>query len=183
MSSPATTWAMLGGECGERWLVVVGDHLVRVPRDDRGTPVPSAQLTTIEMLHAAAIEPGRRNRSHLLGALDRVRVGSSSRLETEYRLDAEATGLPPMELDVEIRDVGGRLLGIADSVYPRYGVIVEVEGDHHRTSRRQWNRDIDRIAAFTGEGWDVTRLTGARVRGGTAPDVVASALRRHGWQG
>lgn len=183
VSSPATTWAMLGGECDERWLVIVGDHLVRVPRDDRGTRLPSAQLTTIERLRAAAVEPGRRHRSQLLGALDRVRVGSGSRLETDYRLDAEAAGLPPMELDVEIRDGGARLLGIADGVYPRYGVIVEVEGDHHRTSRRQWNRDIDRIAAFTVEGWDVTRLTGARVRGGTATDVVASALRRHGWQG
>ena len=183
VTSPASTWALLAGELSPRWLTIIGDHLVRVPRSDRGIPEPLRQLTTPETLARAAHEPGRRHRTQLEGALDDIRVGSFSRLETEYRLDAAAHGLPPVDIDVEIRDTSGRLLGIADGVYARYGVIVEIEGDHHRTSRRQWNRDIDRLAAFAAEGWEVIRLTAARVRGGTACALVAQALRRHGWRG
>lgn len=177
--SPASTWALLGGELSERWLVIVGDFLVRIPRDDRGRPRPEERLTTPERLRAAALEPGRRHRPRLLCALASIRVGSFSRLETDYRLDAAAAGLPEMDIDQEIRDAGGRLLGIADGVHRRARVIIEIEGDHHRTSRRQWNRDIDRLAAFAADEWEVIRLTGARVRGGTAVPLVAAALARH----
>lgn len=183
MSSPASTWAMLGGQLSVRWLVIVGDALVRVPRDDRGHRRPELRLTTPERLRAAALAPGRRHRQHLLDALADIRVGAFSRLETEFRLDAAAAGLPDMELDAEIRDPSGRLLGIADGIHRRYGIVVEIEGDHHRTNRRQWNRDIDRLAAFTAVGWEPVRLTGARVRGGSAVRTVAEALRRHGWEG
>lgn len=38
LSSPASTWAMLGATLTERQLVIVGDAFVRVARDDRGIP-------------------------------------------------------------------------------------------------------------------------------------------------
>lgn len=182
VASPASTWALLGGELDGRWLVILGDYFVRIPRGPGGRPRPRDQLTTPERLRAAASEPQRRHRRILQAALADVRVGSFSRLETEYRLDAAAAGLPEMELDVEIRDAKGHLLGIADGVHRRYRVLVEIEGDHHRTSRRQWNRDIERLAAFAAENWEVIRVTGGRVRGGTAATLVAAALRRHGWE-
>lgn len=183
VTSPASTWALLGGELSPRWLTIIGDHLVRIPRSDRGAAQPHLQLASPQLLERALREPGRRHRAGLEAAFAGIRVGSASRLETEYRLDAAAAGLPELELDVEIRNALGRLLGIADGVYARFGIIVEIEGDHHRTSRAQWNRDIDRFAAFAAQGWEVIRLTGARVRGGTAVAVVARALRRHGWPG
>lgn len=183
LASPASTWALLAGTVPHPGLVTIGDFFVRVPRDARGRPRPDLRLTTPDKLALAAREPGRRHRARLDAALADIRVGSFSRMETEYRLAAAAAGLPEMELDVEIRDAGGRLLGIADGVHRRFGVIVEVEGDHHRTDRRQWNRDIERLAAFAAEGWEVIRLTSSRIRSGAACGVVAAALRRHGWAG
>lgn len=183
MASPASAWAMVGGELSERWLVILGDAVVRVPRDNRGQPLPEARLTTPEALRAAAHAPGRRHRERLMRALAHIRVGSASRLETEYRLDAARAGLPEMELDVEVRDAHGRLLGIADGIHRRFGVIVEIDGDHHRTSRRQWVRDIERAAALADEGWEVARVVGSHVRDGSAPDRIARVLRRHGWPG
>lgn len=183
VSSPASTWALLATTLSERWLVIIGDFFVRVPRDDRGRPRPERQLTSIDRLRAAAHAPGRRGRRALLQALAQVRVGSASRLETEYRIDAAAAGLPEPELDVEIRTADGRLLGIVDAAHAAYGVLIEVEGDHHRTSRAQWDRDITRHAAFVAEGYEVIRLTGRHVRGRSAPHIVAQALRRHGWRG
>ncbi len=181
VASPASTWAMLATECTVRGLIVIGDAIVRVPRDDKGRPQKA--LATIEQL-SAAVDAGRRpGVARLRAAQERIRVGSSSPLETEFRLDAEDAGLPEPELDVEIRDAEGRLLGISEFVYRAFRVIVEVEGDHHRTSRAQWNRDIEKYAAYAEAGWEVVRLTSAHIRGRSprAAGVVGQALRRHGW--
>ena len=109
MSDPASTWAMLCRDLTERELVHVGDWMVRIPRDRFGSLRPEQQLATIEELraaaHAGARPPGT---DRLRAALESVRVGSASALETDYRLDAAAAGLPEPSLDEEIR-VDGRL--------------------------------------------------------------------------
>lgn len=163
--------------------VIVGDAIVRIPRDRFGIPLPEACLATPEQL-AAAIDAGpRRGVARLRAALEDISVGSMSPLETEYRLDAAADALPVPELDVEIRDGSGRLLGISEVVYRPWRVIVEVEGDHHRTSRRQWQRDLDKYAAYAAHGWEVVRVTSTHLRSGSAMPLVRAALRRHGWSG
>lgn len=184
LTDTASTWATLAGRLGERDLVRVGDAAVRVPRDDRGRHRTEARLATIDDLRAAALVPGRRHRAALLRALDRVRVGSMSPLETDFRLDAEDAGLPEPELDVAIRTESGRLLGISDLVYPGYRTVVEVEGDHHRTMRQQWNRDIEKYAAYAAQGWEVVRLTSTHIRGWQpqAVALVRAALLRRGWR-
>jgi len=180
VASPATTWAMLGATLSVRELVIVGDAIVRIPRGPGGVPQPEEQLATAEQLQAA-IDAGRRpGIRRLRAALPHLRTGSMSPLETDFRLLTTAAGLPEPRLDVEIRDAHGRVIGIADAVYEEQRVIAEVEGDHHRTSRAQWNRDIEKYAALTAEGWEVVRLTGAHIRGGAAPRILREALVRRG---
>lgn len=183
VTSPATTWAMFGRTLDVPSLVRLGDAIVRIPRDDRGRPLLDQQLATVDQLRAAASVPMRRGRTTLLDALERVRVGSASPLETDWRLGAEDAGLPAFELDVEIRDRGRRLLGIADAAHRGSMTIVEVEGDHHRTSRAQWNRDIEKLAAYVAAGWEPVRLTSAHIRGYVprAPGMLRDVLVRRGW--
>lgn len=179
VTSPASTWAMLAAELSERELTILGDAIVRIPRGRGGRREPARRLGMIEQLRAAATAPHRRHRTTLLRALERVRVGSMSVLESEHRLNAHAAGLPEPELDVEIRDDQGRLVGIADVVHRRQRVIVEVEGDQHRTSRVQWNRDLDKYAAFAALGWEVVRVTGEHIRrSGRDVALVRAALAR-----
>jgi hypothetical protein len=180
----ASTWAMLGAELGVRQLVALGDQIVRIPRDRRGTPILRASIGTIEQLAEIVSAGKRRGVARLREALPLIRVGSASPLETDFRLDAAAAGLPTPELDVEIRDRQGVLLGISEFVFPQYQTVVEIEGDHHRTDRRQWNRDIEKYAAYVAEGWEVVRLTAAHVRGSDRRGVasVRSVLKRRGWQ-
>ncbi len=180
VSSPASTWAAMAGRLSERELVALGDFMVFVPRDDRGRPQPREQLATLDQLFAAVMARGRRNRPRLLSAFARVRVGSASPLETDYRLQAEDAGLPECELDVEVRDDAGHLLGICDVVYRAQRVIVEIEGDHHRTDRIQWDRDIEKYAALVAAGWEIIRLTSRHIRGRTprGPEMVRLALAR-----
>ena len=65
-------------------------------------------------------------------------------------------------------------------------VAVEYEGDHHRTDRRQFNRDIARIDALTELGWIVVRVTAEDIPGGimrpgvsrlVAPNVLLRAKK------
>ncbi|WP_127820292.1 hypothetical protein [Microbacterium sp. CPCC 204701] len=179
-----STWAMLGAELGVRQLVALGDQIVRVPRDRSGTLIPGGNMATLEDLARAVLAGRRRGIARLREALPFIRVGSASPLETEFRLDAAAAGLPTPELDVEIRDGGGVLLGITEIVFPEFRTAVEIEGDHHRTDRKQWNRDIEKYAAYVAEGWEVVRLTSAHVLGADRRGVgiVRSVLQRRGWR-
>lgn len=184
VTSPASTWAMMASTLSVRELVILGDAVVRVPRDDQARRRPERALATVAQLRAAADAGPRRCVGRLRDALGRIRTESASPLETEYRLDAENAGLPEPELDVEIRDARGRLLGVTEFEYPDFGVLVEVEGDHHRTSRQQWNRDIEKYAAYVALGFEVVRLTSAHIRGETptATAIVRDALIRRGWR-
>lgn len=183
LSDPASTWAMLGRDADVRELVRTGDALVRVPRGAGGVPCPDLQRATLASLAATAAAGRRIGAARLSEALSLIRVGSMSPLETDCRLVLTAAGLPEPVLDVEIRDPGGRLVGIADAVWPRYRVIVEVEGDHHRTSPEQWARDIEKHTAYAALGFEVVRLTALHIRHPrpAAPRVVGAALRRRGW--
>ena len=179
LSSPASTWAMLGRELSVRELVIVGDAIVRIPRGRSGIPHPEARLATHAQLGSAVDAGPRRGIARLRTALSLIREGSMSPLETIFRLDAADAGLPPADLDVEIRDVAGRLLGISEFVYREHRVVVEIEGDHHRTSRAQWNRDLDKYAAYAAAGWEVVRVTSSHLRHGRAVALVRAALERH----
>lgn len=175
ISSPASTWAMLAAELTVDDLIRLGDALVRVPRDRFGTPRPRRRLATPEQLRNAADAGRRIGGGKLRAALEEIRVGSMSPLETDFRLVTCRAGLPEPDLDVEIRDGSGRLVGIADAAYRARRVLVEVEGDHHRVDARQWARDLERHAAFAALGWHVVRLAGTHIRG---PERRAVALVR-----
>lgn len=183
LSTPASTWAILGSESTARELVILGDFFVRVPRPSSGRLAPQRQLATVEQLHRAIAAGARPGIARLREAVEQIRVGSSSPLETEYRIDAEAAGLPVPDLDVEIRDGRGRLVGITEVAYTSYRVLVEIEGDHHRTDRAQWNRDIEKYNSYNALGWEVVRLTSAHVRGARrGVTMVRDALLRRGWR-
>lgn len=183
ITTPATTWAMLGRELSVRELVILGDAIVRIPRDDRGELLPEYAGASLEQLQHA-IDAGKRvGTKKLNAAIERIRVGSASPLETDYRLDADDAGLPEPLLDAEICDDSGRRLGISEFAYPRYRVAVEVEGDHHRTSKAQWNRDIQKYRDYADAGWEVVRLTHSDIRvRRTATRIVRDVLKRRGWR-
>ncbi|PKI90826.1 hypothetical protein CW368_09185 [Actinomycetales bacterium SN12] len=182
-SSPASTWAMLGRDLSVRKLIILGDAIVRVPRDERGIKHPERAGATIEQLQASIDAGPRPGLKKLRAALDRIRVGCASPLESEYRLDSEDAGLPEPELDADICNAQGRRLGISEFAYPQYGVVVEVEGDHHRSSKHQWNRDLQKYRDYANAGWEVVRLTAYDIRTlRRGPRIVREVLIRRGWR-
>ncbi|WP_243695292.1 endonuclease domain-containing protein [Agromyces protaetiae] len=167
--APEDAWCQLATLCTFEELVVAGDSLVR-----RNHPI-----STLEQLGwAVGRRHGRRGFRLLAAALEAVREGTDSPEETRLRLDLVAAGLPEPEVNVPIFDAFGRLIAIGDLVYESVRVIVEYDGDHHRTDDRQYARDLERIEALTAAGWRVIRFT-KRHRGaarGARIDLVRRAL-------
>ena len=89
-------------------------------------------------------------------ALRDVRVGAESPMETLLRLLLLRAGLPEPQLNPAV-DVGDGILH-PDLLYPEWRVVLEYEGDGHRTDQRQWRRDIARREAFESAGWRVIRV-------------------------
>lgn len=184
VSSPASTWAMLADELTVDELVEVGDAIVWIPRRRgmlRGEPADA--LATIEQLTAAANAPYRRHAVKLRAALALIRVGSSSAAETRIRLAGSRAGLPEPHLDYDVFAADGTPIGFTEFAHPEYRVLTEYEGDHHRTDRQQWQRDVDKHSACADAGWDVVRLTASLVYPSTKPAVarIRAALIRGGW--
>ena len=121
--------------------------------------------------------------SKLRQAIPHIRVGSASPPETELRLALLRAGLPAPALDIDILDEHGSLIGYTELAYPHWMILIEFEGDHHRTSRTQWDRDIEKHAQCVALGWTVLRYTGRHVRPTAAPAVtgIRNALVRAGW--
>lgn len=184
LATPATAWVMLARHLSERDLVKVGDALVRIPRDERGRRRAEHQLATPAQLRAAVDAGTRRGAPRLRGALERITPHSMSMLETDWRENLRGTGLPEPVLDFEVRDGRGILLGIADGAFPAYRVACEIQGDHHRVARAQWNRDIEKLAAYRAAGWEPVQVTSTHIRTQRGRDValVRAALTRQGWR-
>lgn len=181
VATAASCWAMLADELTVRELIVIGDAIVHVPRDRRGQRRPERALATVAQLARATEAGPRRGIRRLREALTAIRVESASPLETEFRLDAQTARLPDAHLDEEIVDASGRRLGISEFAYPRWKIVVEIEGDHHRRDPAQWARDLQKYAAYADAGWEVVRLAARDVRGPAGVDRVRRALIRHGW--
>jgi hypothetical protein len=149
-STPATAWVECGSLLSLDDLVVLGDAIVTAARC----------RTTIDDLRAALEQRGRcRGARRLRAALALVRRGAASPQETRARLAVLRAGLPEPELQVEIRDDRGRFVARVDMAFPRQRVVVEYEGDHHRTDQHQWATDVRRHREVGRLGWVVLRWT------------------------
>ena len=152
VTTEAWTWADLAGldaiSCTD--LVIAGDAFVaRVP----------ALLPDLRAL--AASRSVRRGARKLRRAAELLRVGAGSPMETRTRLLFAEAGLPEAALNAVINGEDGQFIARGDFVWRAAKVVVEYEGDHHRSDRRQWQHDIARTRLLESLGWRVVRITAA----------------------
>lgn len=162
VSPPARAWF----ECAETFsvadLVALGDHLVG-----------KAGLTTLDDL-AAAIRPGARGVRTARLALERIRVGAESAMESHLRLAVVDAGFPEPELNVDVHGADGQFLGRVDMAWPTYRIALEYDGDHHR-DQDTYRHDQRRNNGFTVNGWLVIHATAVDL---ARPAVLFERLRR-----
>lgn len=150
ITAPARTWLDLAARLTLVELVAVGDFLVR-----RDQPLCSIR----DLAEAGARYPSRRGIISIRTALPLIRTRSESPRETKLRLVIVWAGLPEPESNFNIYDSEGRFLARADLAYPEYRTMIEFQGDHHRTDRGQWRRDIQRTGNVEDNGWQVLQFT------------------------
>jgi len=180
-ADPATTWLQLARTLSEANLVAVADHLVLTPVYPEPPEIrPYVTLDELRSRVAAYSGPGgRRARTSLL----RVRDGAESRPETLVRLMLVDAGLPEPQLNLEVRGPHGEWLGRGDMLYRRWKILVEYDGDQHRTDTEQYEKDMARRERFRQAGWNgvYIRKRGLRYPAETV-ERVRTALLRAGWR-
>jgi hypothetical protein len=149
VSDPITTWCLLGSVLGIRDLIAAADYLI-------GSR-PKATLAGLET--AVAAWYGQNGAAALRAALPSVRPRVRSPRETLLRLLLVDAGLPEPEINYWIYDDHGQFLAESDLVYIEEKVVLEYEGDHHRTDVVQWRKDIARRESLEDAGWRVIRVS------------------------
>jgi hypothetical protein len=167
---PCEAWCQLAGTLGHDELVVAGDRLLGWPR-----PLASAE----ELDEAVDARTGRRGVRALIAARADLRSGSASARETRCRLLVVRAGFPEPELNGSIELSGGTTPG--DLVFREYRVLLEYDGEQHRTSDHQYARDIERLNDLALAGWLVVRVT-KRTPPAVILDRLDRALRSRGWR-
>ena len=173
LSDPVALFLELATILGEDDLVAVGDALVLDP--EVLDPLDLRPWVDLGELREGCRVSRARGSRLARRAVARVRCGSESREETLLRLLIVAAGIPEPSLQQEVRDRRGRWIGRFDMVYRDARVIVEYDGDQHRTSTRQYEKDIGRLERAFAAGWTVVRV---RARGlYERPDVTIRRVR------
>lgn len=162
-------------------LVVVADHLLRVPRPEfEGRSEPFATMADLqEALERHKGTPGiQKAREALLYA----RVGSDSAPETRLRLALGRTHLPEPDVNRAI-DLGGGRCRQPDLAFPEFRVVIEYDGESHNDPQ-QYLRDIRRQEDFEAAGWLVVRIGKEHMKNDAKEAVskVLDAMWQRGWR-
>jgi very-short-patch-repair endonuclease len=102
---------------------------------------------------------GRRGVTRVPAALDLVDAGAESPRETWLRLLLLRAGFPRPRTQIPVYDEFNQLIARLDMGWEDAMIAAEYDGDHHRTNRRQFNRDIARTEALITMGWILVRVT------------------------
>ncbi|MGV8848562.1 MAG: hypothetical protein ACOH16_03355 [Propionibacteriaceae bacterium] len=144
--SQLDSWCDLGelpGEVALRDVVAVGDSIAnRI--GDRSLDHPAF----VEVL-AARVRP--RGLRMLASALELIRYGSRSPMESFTRVLLVRAGFPEPRINVALGDEDGEWLLTGDLVWDDQRVVLEYQGLHH-ASRAQRSHDADRAGVAMDHG-------------------------------
>ncbi|MGK0722175.1 endonuclease domain-containing protein [Leucobacter sp. W1478] len=150
--------------------VVAIDHLLRL----RGPHDGALPMLTMAELDALACTSNQRGVRKLRLAASLSRIGSESRMETLLRLILVAYGLDEgFELQVDLSDDRG-WIGRFDLVHAAHRLIVEYDGEQHRTDAKQYAKDERRVSRAWKAGYQVLRFRYPEVV--QNPEVAALAV-------
>ena len=137
-----------------------------------------------DVLQVARRHPGSPGLRTLENALDLVDPGAESPRESYLRLLLIDAGLPRPQTQIPVLGEDGVPVAYLDMGWVYYGVAVEYDGDHHRTDKLQYAKDIRRLEMLERLGWIIVRVVAAhhpadilrRVRAAIAESSVRLGL-------
>lgn len=93
-----------------------------------------------------------------------IRPRTDSPMETTLRLAIVRAGLPEPTVNPVLLDRHGEFVAFGDLVYEQAPVVIEYDGDHHRTDAAQYAAGVDRLWRIEQLGWRVLRLNRTHLR-------------------
>lgn len=115
-----------------------------------------------------------RNRGRVEQAVGLIRETVDSPREADLRLWCRARGLPEPTVHPRVScRLNGRIAE-PDLGFEAQKLALEYEGDHHRSSKQQWDNDLDRDEGLRFEGWEVLKVTSRTNRA-----ALERKIRRH----
>lgn len=133
-------------------LIVIGDWLLS-----------HEHMTATSLAEFVRASPWRSGAGQASIVAPHLDARARSAKESETRAVIVFSGLPRPEVNVEVRDDAGTLVGIGDLVYRLWRLVVEYEGRQHALDVHQFARDIDRYGGFRRLGWDYYQVTNERL--------------------
>ncbi|MFC0682417.1 hypothetical protein ACFFGH_31695 [Lysobacter korlensis] len=150
VTKPARTWCDLASLLSLAELVAVGDHLL-----GRGAPLVSRHELAAASVRYASSRGARTRRA----ALPLLSARAESPAESRLRVLLVTAGYADLVVNEPVYDKAGRFLARPDLRFRHVPVILEYEGDHHRSDKAQWRKDIARVERLQSHGWHVVRVT------------------------
>ena len=110
--------------------------------------------------------PGAPGNKRARSIIDLIDAGAESPKESWLRLVLIKAGLPRPKTQIRVTD--GQLVAYLDMGWEEPMVALEYDGDHHRTDRRQYVKDIRRAEMVDHLGWRVVKV----IKEDRAHDIV-----------
>lgn len=128
----------------------------------------AAEMKAADVELLARRYAGRRGIARARQAIRLFDAGAQSPKESWLRLVLIQAGLPPLRTQIPVLDDFGSAIAYLDMGWEDVKVAVEYDGDHHRSDRSQYSRDIRRLERLQHLGWIVIRV----VAGDRPADII-----------
>jgi hypothetical protein len=143
-----------------------GEAVARLDALMRATP-----FSVEDVLLLAKRHPGARGLRRLRAAMPLVDGGAASPKESWLRLLLIDAGFPAPTTQIPVHE-NWHLVGVLDMGWEKYKIAIEYDGDHHRSNRRQYVRDQQRLRKLEAMGWIIIRVIAE-----DAPEDIARRVR------
>ena len=171
VSSPHRVWRELGSRTALPGAVALGGAIVRLG------------LATRDQLARHAEVLGLRGRRTLAAAAPMIDERAESIPESLLRVALVSAGLPALLVNEDLLDDDGRFVARPDLRFRDFHLVVEYDGDGHRTDRAQWRKDVHRFGAIEDLGFGVIRATADDLpRFAATVERIRHRLTRLGWR-
>jgi Protein of unknown function (DUF559) len=153
-TTPACTFFHLAARLPRSKLIGLGDAMLR-----------KRLATPAELVRESSAHVGRRGSRQARDLLPLLSAAAESVMESALRLLLIDGGLPIPSINVNIYDSSGTHIARVDLLYRLQKVIVEYDGDQHRTNRQQFATDVERLSKLAAAGYVVLRFTASDLLG------------------
>lgn len=155
MTSPERTWCDLATMLHFYDLVAAGDHLIH-HRSPMTTP------------HRLALAIERRSSGRgvqlLANAHRQLDARSESPPESKLRVILVEGGAPSIQVNHVVSTLFGEFVARTDLLIEEWNLVLEYQGDYHRTTKGQWRADMTRRSKLEALGRRVLELNADDLR-------------------